>query len=237
MNTNLNTNPKAVLITGASGRIGFELAEQCIELGYHVILHYRSSPQPAQSFFKDDSRVTFLQAELTESPEKFVEDVFKLPLTLEGLINSASVFQTGNMSDPNHFQSVMSVNVMVPLRLAAEFAKYVKNGWILNITDAHTKPKSKNYQNYRVSKMFLDEITRQLAFLYAPAIRVNAIAPGAILPAAGGSAGKFDVLAKNIPLGKTGNVGYIRQTFRFLVENDYITGCVIPVDGGWHLCG
>ena len=233
----MNLNPKAVLITGASGRIGLELVKESLSMGYHVVLHYRSSPQPAFSIFKDDSRVTFLQAELTEAPEKFMDEVFKLPLTVEGLVNNASVFEKGNLTDPAHFNSLVSVNVMVPLTLSAAFARVNKGGWIINMTDARIKPKSKNYENYRVSKMILDEITGQLAFLYAPAIRVNAIAPGAILADAKSSADKFVQLAKNIPLGKTGDVSYIRQTYRFLVENDYITGCVIPVDGGWHLCG
>jgi NAD(P)-dependent dehydrogenase (short-subunit alcohol dehydrogenase family) len=232
----MNPNPKAVLITGASDRIGLELVKESLAMGYHVVLHYRSSPQPALSVLKDDSRVTFLQAELTESPEKFMEEVFKLPLTIEGLVNNASVFEKGNFTDPDHFNNVISVNVMVPLKLSAAFSR-VKNGWIINITDARTKPKNKNYQNYRVSKMLLDEITEQLAFLYAPAIRINAIAPGAVLADVNRSSDQFDQFTKNIPLGKTGDISHIRQTFRFLVENDYITGCVIPVDGGWHLCG
>jgi len=233
----MNQNPKAVLITGASGRIGLHLVKESLHLGYHVVLHYRSSPEPALSLFKDDNRVTFLQAELTESPEKFMEEVFKLPLTIEGLVNNASVFHKGNLTDIEHFNSMMSVNVMVPLRLSAAFAKVNKSGWIINMTDARTKPKNKNYANYRISKMILDEITEQLAFLYAPAIRVNAIAPGAVLADANRSPKQFEQLAKNIPLAKTGDVIHIRQAFRFLVENDYMTGCVIPVDGGWHLCG
>ncbi|MCL2689563.1 MAG: SDR family oxidoreductase [Chitinispirillia bacterium] len=233
----MNTNPKAVLITGASGRIGFHLAKESLDMGFHVVLHYRSSPQPALSIFKDDGRVTFLQAELTESPENFMEEVFKLPLNIEGLVNNASVFHKGNLTDIDNFNNMISVNVMVPLRLSAEFTKMCRNGWIINMTDARTKPTNKNYTNYRLSKMILDKITEQLAFLYAPAIRVNAIAPGAILAGENDGVDGFAKLAKNIPLGKTGDVSYIRQTYRFLIENNYITGCVIPVDGGWHLCG
>jgi len=236
MNTDTGQKNKSVLITGAAGRLGLELAKECLGLGYHIIIHYRSSAEPAKSLLGSDGRVTFVQAELTESPEQFMADIWKLPIPpLEGLINNAAVFQQGNMSNPGHFDSILTINALTPLRLSAEFAKRVKSGWLINITDAHNRPKSKKYQNYRVSKLFLDEITRQLAYLYAPSIRVNAIAPGAILPPAEESKEAFNKLSNNIPLGKTGGLTNIRQAMRFLVENDYITGSIIPVDGGWHL--
>jgi len=110
----------------------------------------------------------------------------------------------------------------------------VESGWIINITDARAHHISKKYQNYRVSKLFLDEITRQQAYLYAPAIRVNAIAPGAILPADGHTE-DFSELPSLIPLAKTGDPARVRMAARLLIENDYITGGIIPVDGGWHL--
>jgi len=232
-----NQNQYSVLITGAADRIGLELAKECLDLGYHVIIHYRTSSEPAKSIFNGDGRVAFIQADLTESPERFMEDVGKLTTPpLVGLINNASIFETGDMSDPNHFMDVLTVNTLTPLRLSAAFAKSVKSGWIINITDAHARPKSKKYQNYRVSKLFLDEITKQQAYLYAPAIRVNAIAPGAILPPADGHPEGFSELANLIPLAKTGDPAHIRRALRLLVEDGYITGAVIPVDGGWGIC-
>jgi NAD(P)-dependent dehydrogenase (short-subunit alcohol dehydrogenase family) len=233
---NTNQKNKSALITGAADRLGLELAKECLDIGYHAVIHYRTSAEPARSIFKGDERVTFIQAELAESPEKFMENVRKLSIPpLEGLVNNAAVFQQGNMSDPNHFSDMLTVNALTPLRLSAEFAKSVKSGWIINVTDAHTRPKSKKYQNYRVSKQFLDEITQQLAYLYAPSIRVNAIAPGAILPPTRESKEVFDNLTTIIPLNKIGDVRNIRQALKFLVENDYITGMIINVDGGWHL--
>jgi NAD(P)-dependent dehydrogenase (short-subunit alcohol dehydrogenase family) len=183
----------------------------------------------------DDGRVTFVQAELTEAPQKFMDDVKNLPVTLEGLINNAAIFQPGDMSNPKLFCDVLTINTLVPLKLSAEFAKCVDNGWIINITDARVRPKNKKYQNYRVSKLFLDEITQQLAFLYAPRIRVNAIAPGAVLSSDDEPLSQFADLSTRIPIGRTGNPGHIRQALKFLIENDYLTGAIIPVDGGWHL--
>jgi NAD(P)-dependent dehydrogenase (short-subunit alcohol dehydrogenase family) len=236
MNTDTSQKNKSVLITGAADRIGLELAKECLDMGYHTVIHYRTSAEPAQSIFNSDKRVTFIQAELTESPEKFMDDARNLSIPpLVGLVNNAAIFQRGDMSDPNHFSDMLAVNALTPLKLSAEFAKSAKNGWIINISDAHTRPKSKNYQNYRVSKLFLDEITQQLAYLYAPSIRVNAIAPGAILPSAEESQDEFYDLSKTIPIEKIGAPRNIRHAMRFLIENDYVTGTIINVDGGWHL--
>ncbi|MDR2971824.1 MAG: SDR family oxidoreductase [Bacteroidales bacterium] len=245
MNTNQCQHPKAVLITGAADRIGLEMAKECLDCGYHVVIHYRTSAEPAKSIFTGDGRVAFIQADLTESTQKFMNDVKKLPFALEGLINNASIFQTGNMSNPDHFLDILTINTLIPIRLAAEFVKGIDKGWIINITDARVRPMNKKYQSYRTSKIFLDEITRQLAFLYAPSIRVNAIAPGAVLPvrhdaaenstSGDGQKRQFDELAELIPMGKTGDPAHIRQTVKFLIENDYITGAVIPVDGGWGI--
>jgi NAD(P)-dependent dehydrogenase (short-subunit alcohol dehydrogenase family) len=236
MNPNPAPKNKTVLITGAADRLGLEIASECLGLGYHVVIHYRTSAEPAQNLFRDNARITFIQADLTETAVKFMDDVRALPVPpLEGLINNASVFQPGNMSSPADFEKMLTINAIVPLKLSAEFAKSVKSGWIINITDARTRPKSRKYQNYRVSKSLLDEITGQLAFLYAPSIRVNAIAPGAILPSSEESAQQFEDLSRSIPLRKTGHTGHIRQALKFLIENDYVTGAIIPVDGGWHL--
>jgi len=237
---NLCQKNKSVLITGAADRLGLEMAKECLELGYHAVIHYRTSAEPAKSVFGEDRRVTFTQADLTESPDnpkKLMDGVRRLSIPpLEGLVNNASAFEPGNMSEPAHFCDLLAINALIPLKLSAEFAKSAKSGWIINITDAHTRPKSKKYQNYRTSKRFLDQITEQLAFLYAPSIRVNAIAPGAVLP--GGddrSMRQFEDLSRSIPMGRTGSPGDIRKALRFLIENDYITGAVIPADGGLHL--
>lgn len=231
----MNTNPEAVLITGASARIGFELAKESLQMGFHVVLHYRSSPEPAKTFFRDDTRVHFLYAELENDPERLLNQANDLPVCLRGLVNNASVFTQGNISDPAHFQRILNINVIIPVKLCARFAQLAERGWIVNITDAHVNRFNSRYQNYRISKKLLGELTTQQASLLAPEFRVNAIAPGAILRAKSESDEEFGSLANQIPLRRTGDVKSIRQAYRFLVENEYVTGTVIPVDGGWHL--
>src|SRR5215469_16697187 len=101
MNANpIHERPRAALITGASGRIGLELAKECLGLGYHAIIHYRTSAEPAKSALGNDGRVTFIQGDLAESPERLVDTARELPLKLAGLVNNASVFEPGDLSDP-----------------------------------------------------------------------------------------------------------------------------------------
>ncbi|KMQ52869.1 FolM Alternative dihydrofolate reductase 1 [Chitinispirillum alkaliphilum] len=232
----MNPHPEAVLITGASRRIGLALAKECLDLGYAVVIHYRSTPEPALTELRGKS-VYFLQQELGHSPQSLIDEALRLPLTLSGLINNASVFTPGNLTNPLHLEEVISVNALIPAKLGNSFVQSAKDGkWIINITDAHVEPLNVNYQNYRISKKLFNDITRQMAFLYSPKIRVNAIAPGAILPSPQEQNGEtFKKLARKIPLGKTGDPQFIRHTLRFLIQNEYINGEIIKVDGGWHL--
>lgn len=231
----MNQNREAVLITGASKRIGLALATECLAMGFSAVIHYRTSAEPAQTEFKEREDVFFLQQELCELPQRLIERAGELPVTLRGLINNASVFTEGNLADSDHFEQIISTNVTVPVKLAGCFAQKVTEGWIVNITDAHIEGINRRYQNYRISKKLLNDITLQMAHLFAPAIRVNAIAPGAILPAAQETHSEFQALTEKIPLKRSGSVDDLRGTLRFLVENEYVTGEIIRVDGGWHL--
>jgi NAD(P)-dependent dehydrogenase (short-subunit alcohol dehydrogenase family) len=118
--------------------------------------------------------------------------------------------------------------------LSRAFSAAVQEGWIINLTDAHIGAVNLNYQNYRISKLLLAELTRQMAMLWAPRIRVNAIAPGAILAAEAGEESSFEQLARQIPAGRTGKIQDIQQAFAYLVGQDYVTGQTLYVDGGWH---
>lgn len=208
-------------------------------MGFGVILHYRTSNTTAKSWIKKNpqfnDRIFFIQADLTGSPEKIIDQAAALPGRLVGLVNNASLFSHGNLNDINHFNTMMDIHVNIPTRLGTRFAQLVTAGWILNISDAVVSTPHVKFQNYRISKLFLNEITRQQAFLFAPNIRVNAIAPGATLRASIETKKRFTDLRHHIPLRKTGSLHHIAEGFRFLVTNSYCTGQIIFIDGGWHL--
>lgn len=229
----------AVLITAGTKRIGYHLSKKSLSLGLDVIAHYRSSRGTLARWLSRHpefrGNVHFLQADLTDSPETLFEKISSLPVTLIGLVNNASIFSKGNLSDPDHFRRMLEIHLIVPLYLGKSFSSNGRNGWIINITDAVINKPNSNFQNYRISKLFLEELTRQQAFLYAPDIRVNAIAPGAMLPSHFNGSSALKSLEKKIPLHKTGNITSLLEAFSFLVYNTSCTGQIIAVDGGWHL--
>jgi NAD(P)-dependent dehydrogenase (short-subunit alcohol dehydrogenase family) len=230
---------KAVLITGGSRRLGLELARACLAMEYSVIVHYHTSPLPAKrTLARIDTtgkRCFYLQGDLREDPAQLIDRALKLPVKLEGLVNCASVFTEGNLTDPAHLESTVAVNTFAPVKLSQRFYESVKKGWIINITDANIAHPNRRFQNYRISKLFLETITTQQAFLYAPSVRVNAIAPGAMLPSHGSDTAYFKTLEKTIPLKRTGDMKSLTDALSFLIGASYITGQVLHVDGGWHL--
>jgi len=230
---------ESILITGGTKRLGFELAKKSLSMGYSAILHYHSDARDAHQWLEQHTefkgRMHFVQAELADQPEKLIADVCRLHSPLVGLINNASVFSPGDLSDPGHFSTMLRINALVPVALAQAFHAHAGKGWIINMTDSHTAGRNITYQNYRISKRFLDEMTKHLAFSFAPAIRVNAIAPGAMLPAPGRTTEEFRALAEMIPMKTTGDMAGLLKAFEYLVANTAVTGQILYVDGGWHL--
>ncbi|MDD5673639.1 MAG: SDR family NAD(P)-dependent oxidoreductase [Chitinivibrionales bacterium] len=235
----LHPKNNAILITGATKRLGLAFMQHCLERGHHVIVHYRSSREEADAWLGQHTalkkRAHFLQAELADDPAGIIRAAGRLTGGLGGLINNASLFSPGNGADAEHLRRLLTVNTIVPLMLARGFAHVVKKGWIVNITDAHCAAPSARFENYRLSKMLLNEFTLRCARNMAPRIRVNAIAPGAVLPAKGDEGATFKALAKNIPLKKTTSIASLLMALEFLIDNPDVTGQILYVDGGWHL--
>lgn len=235
----MNKKDRAILITGASKRLGLHMAIESIKLGYYVIVHYRSTKKDAMEWIKIHpeykKRLLFIKQDLSLNPEKIIEKAMNLPYTLVGLVNNASVFSKGNLIHIKHLKEVLNINFFVPATLGTTFYKKVKKGWIINISDAGIKSLNERWQNYRMSKLFLEELTHQQAFLFAPKIRVNAIAPGPILPVNTTEEKLFKKFSDKLPLKSSISLNSFLKAYMFLLENTSITGEILRVDGGWHL--
>ncbi|MBD3391951.1 MAG: SDR family oxidoreductase [Chitinivibrionales bacterium] len=231
--------PDAVLITGSSRRLGFAFVKKSLAMGLSVVAHYHTGTHALGSWLRKNprarQRVHLLRADLSADPGELIDRAATLPVRLAGLVNNASIFTRGDLTSARHFADTMATNLHAPLALAREFHRVAGTGWIINVTDAHVRPAHGPYQNYRLSKLWLSELTGHLAFVLAPKVRVNGIAPGPVLPPPGRSAAYLRSLARKTPLGRPVPVGCVMNAYAFLVENGSVTGQIIYADSGWHL--
>jgi NAD(P)-dependent dehydrogenase (short-subunit alcohol dehydrogenase family) len=119
--------------------------------------------------------------------------------------------------------------------LAREFVARMKQGAIINILDAKLRGYDPAHVAYILAKHALALFTRMAALEWAPAVRVNGVAPGAMLPPPGGDASYLDALAATLPLKRHGDPRDIADAVVFLIRSQFITGEILYVDGGRHL--
>jgi NAD(P)-dependent dehydrogenase (short-subunit alcohol dehydrogenase family) len=228
----------AVLITGGSKRLGLQFTLKTLELGFSAVVHYHhdiSDVLKTISSKESQNRIYFIQHDLSEQPELILDKALNLPINLIGLINNASIFTEGNLNDIDDLKKIIWINALVPAQINTCFAKKVKKGWIINITDAIIEKPNSRFQNYRISKLLLQQLTRQQAYLFAPNLRVNALAPGAMIPASTEDQDYFNSLSKIIPMHTTGDLHSLMNAYEFLINSPYVTGETIRVDGGWNI--
>jgi pteridine reductase len=236
-------NSQTALITGSADRIGKALALGLAECGYAIALHYNRSKETAvktaAEIRRRGSRCETFACDLSnefETKELIPAVLKKLP-GLSLLINNASLFDRAGLIPLNlkNFDDHIAINLKAPYILTSVFAQAVKKGHIINILDTHITRNQTAHLPYLLSKKSLYDLTKIAALELAPQIRVNAVAPGLILPPDDQSADYLDRLAKRVPLQRKGNPAQIVQSVKFLMENDYLTGQVIFNDGGEHL--
>jgi NAD(P)-dependent dehydrogenase (short-subunit alcohol dehydrogenase family) len=232
------------LVTGGAQRLGKAFALSLARMGYSIALHYRSSVTEAEQTVKEIRALGVdcmdIRADLTV-PQKVdflfsMVDEFHAPLKV--LVNSAAVIPVGNPRELElqDWDSALDLNLRAPFLLAQEAAKRMTaGGLIVNISDVGAQRAWSHYPSYTVSKAGLESLTRLLARSLAPTIRVNAIAPGFVLPSDVVTQEQWDRLIEKLPLKRAATLNEITSTLEFLIKNEYITGQTIVVDGGYSL--
>lgn len=227
-------------VTGAAHRLGKVFALTLARHGFDIVLHYhRSSDAALQTKAELESvgsRVTIAQADLTE-PAQIHSLVSRLE-SLSILVNSAAFMPSGSADHLSleNWDASLDLNLRAPFLLAQECAKKMTDGGlIVNITDVGAQKAWSRYPSYTVSKAALESLTRILARAYAPTIRVNAIAPGFVLPSDIVPAEEWERLINRVPLKRPARPEEIASALEFLLQNVYITGQTIVVDGGYSL--
>lgn len=234
---------RAALVTGGAKRIGQAICLKLADLGFDIALHYNQSQNEAletAQYIRKKGRVCELfSCDLANQQETslLIKAVYKTFPSLNLLVNNASVFEPSTLKKASleAFNRELNINLKAPLVLTRDFANICGQGQIINLLDTNIAQNQTSHFIYLLTKKNLHELTKMSAVELAPQIRVNAIAPGFILPPAGKGKEGFKKLEKNIPLKRQGNVLHITQALEFLIKNNYLSGEVIFVDGGKSL--
>jgi len=232
MKRHMNLHGKRALVTGGAVRIGAAITRALQAEGAEVVVHYRHSRTEAEAL----SPYT-VQCDL-ESPEA-CSHLIERAGRLDILVNNASLFTKDPLASatPERVQREFQVNLFAPMELCRTFAAQGGAGAVINLLDRRIRCLDTTCVPYSLSKKGLEELTRLASLEYAPRIRVNAVAPGPVLPPPGSSAASARELAGFIPLDELPAPEEIADAAVYLLKAGSVTGQVIYVDGGQHLLG
>jgi pteridine reductase len=236
---------RVALVTGGARRIGARIVERLHAAGARVAIHYRSSSAEAEALADrlDAARpgsAAVFQFDLlaTERLPDLVSGVLDWGGSLDILVNNASSFYPTPMGSitEDEWQDLVGTNLKAPLFLAQASADALRanGGTIVNIVDIHARRPLREHVVYGSAKAGLEMLTRALAKELAPNVRVNGVAPGAILwPEDGMNDEVRQNILEQIPLARPGEPDDIAGCVLYLVRDaGYVTGQVIAVDGG-----
>jgi len=240
---------RTYLITGAAHRIGRALALGLAKDAAAIYIHYNTSEsaakQLAQEISKAGAKAFTINADLSSVTQ--CENLLKRAQDLAGpidvLINNASIFEEGLLTGitVDDLNRNMMINAYAPLLLSRSFEKLNKQRKtsrlpvIINMLDSRITDYDRQHAAYHLAKRALFTLTKMLALEFAPGVRVNGVAPGLILPPAGKDSSYLEQLKSTNPLKAIGTIEQVVEAVRFLVNNEFVTGQVIYVDGGRNL--
>lgn len=243
---------KVALVTGAGKRLGRSIAMALAAAGYRVAVHYNASGAAAAEVVSEvegngGSAVAIGRdlADVAGAGALVADAAAALgPVTL--LVNSASYYDSDSLSDltPESWRALTDVNVAAPVMLMQAFARQFEEGRappagasIVNLLDVQLSAPSPEFFSYFCAKAAFETATRLAALELAPHIRVNAVAPGLVLPSWGQTPAAFAARQALTPLGEGLGAADIVEAVRYLADARHVTGQVIAVDSGQRLYG
>ena len=240
---------KVILVTGGSRGIGADIVKTLAKDGYQVILNYNKSENEAkyiqEELNKENISIDIYKANVSNHIEvtKMINFCINKYHKIDVLINNAGIAQTkmftditdtdwNNMIQTNLTSAFYSIKDALPSMI------HNKNGLIINISSIWGQIGASCEAHYAVSKAGLDAMTKSLAKELGPSnIRVNSIAPGIIDTKMNSHLSDEDIknLTEEIPLGKIGRPNAISKCIEWLINDEYTTGQVISINGGWSI--
>jgi pteridine reductase len=241
----VNLAGRVALVTGAGQRVGRALALALGNERMQVAVHYNSSADGAREtqnlIEAAGGKATIFQSDLTSprEPAELVRKVAAAFGSLAVVVNSAAVMErtpVGTVT-PKVWDDIFALNLRAPFLISQAAAPLMKSegGAIVNISDLAAFDNWPAYVPHAISKAGVVKMTTSLARVLAPGIRVNAIAPGAVLPPADWDPEVGDRLASTTPLKRLGSPDDVVEAMLYLLRSDYVTGETLIVDGGRHI--
>jgi NAD(P)-dependent dehydrogenase (short-subunit alcohol dehydrogenase family) len=236
---------KSALVTGGGARLGTAFARRAGAMGFHVLVHHRTSAEGAEAV-AEDIRSTGGSAETVRADLEDEDNVTRLSRTIVErkvclLVNNASSFHYDDACDFStetalgHFRA----NTLAPAILAqAVHAVAEDDGTdrvVVNIVDNKVTALNPDYFTYSISKAALHAVTQMLAMRFAPLVRVCGIAPGITLPSGGQTQEEFETSHRANPLGGGSTPEQLAEAMAFIVRTPSINGETIVIDGGSSL--
>ena len=236
--TEIDQRP-AALVTGAATRLGLAFARALAMQGFDIALHYHHSKSEAEAAIDEITALGVhcqgFQCDLAgEGVNTLVDEVVERFPALQLLINCASAYTAAKIAEttPALLKQQFEVNFFAPFLLSGRFASVVQRGSIINIIDNKIAFQQNNYAAYLLSKKALAELTTLSAVEFAPNIRVNGIAPGVVLPGSNRTEDYIAWRVQGIPAGRQGHVSELVAAMNYLLQNEFVIGQVLYVDGG-----
>ena len=246
--TQLPNSRPVVLITGAARRVGAGIARTLHAAGYDLALHYRHSRRDLDALIADleqlrGSSTLALQAELAdvEALPDLVNDTIARFGRLDGLVNNASAFFPTPLESvtTQQWDELFASNARAPFFLAKAAAPHLREraGAIVNLLDIYAQRPLPGYSVYCMAKAAQATMTAALAHELGPEVRVNGVAPGAVMwPESGKSYANKDEIIERTPLKRAGSADDVAKAVLWLLRDaSFVTGQIVRVDGGRSL--
>jgi pteridine reductase len=240
----MNLADKFALVTGGAHRVGRAIALELATKGVNIVVHYHQSSQAADETVELARSIGVaaqaIQADLRsqETIDELFACVDQISPALDILINSAAMMERSDIlnSTPEDWDRTMELNLKAAFFCIQKAARRMHSGGaIVNITDIIGLRPWEGFPIHAISKAGLEMITKAAALELAPDIRVNAVAPGPVLKPTNMPDERWLQISAPSPLGRPGRTEDVSQAVIHLLENDYITGETLVVDGGFQL--
>ncbi|MEX2015498.1 MAG: SDR family oxidoreductase [Candidatus Hydrogenedentales bacterium] len=236
---------KRVLVTGAAKRLGRATAAAFAREGAAVVIHYNQSAEDAEAFAAElraqGNDAATIQGDLADIAvaENLIAEATHAHGPIDVLVNNASIFPADRLAEVSWTSFVVNdlVNAFGPFLLARAFAAQGRPGVVINFLDARIRDYDAEHVSYHLSKRLLHTFTQLMAVEFAPRVRVNAVAPGLVLPPEGRDEAYLEALKNTNPLQQYGAADDVAEAVVYLAGAEFVTGQTIYVDGGRHMRG